>query len=52
MKIIIKEYLIALCIFIIMIDIIGFIMWSLSGQQPADSFFTGTITRSVINLIK
>lgn len=52
MKIIIKEYLIALCVFIIMIDMIGFIMWSLSGQQPADSFFAGTITGSIINLIK
>lgn len=52
MKIIIKEYLIALCIFVILIDLLGFIMWSLSGQQPADSFFLGSITRSIINLIK
>ena len=37
---------------IIMIDMIGFILWSVSGQQPADGFYIGAITKGIISLIR
>lgn len=33
---------------VLMIDISGFIGWAMSGQQPVDSFFIGTITTHLL----
>ena len=35
----------------LIIDFVGFTLWSLSGQIPVDNFFVGKITHSIINLI-
>lgn len=36
---------------IALIDMFGFVMWALSGQLPADSFFVGAITRNILQII-
>jgi hypothetical protein len=33
---------------LLIIDLIGFTLWALSGQTPQDSFFIGAITSLVI----
>lgn len=37
-----------LVMIILLVDAIGFVMWALSGQSPADGFFVGRITRSIV----
>lgn len=36
---------------ILMIDAAGLVLWVLSGQYPADSFFVGTITAYILRAI-
>lgn len=36
---------------VLMIDVIGFIVWGLSGQVPGDSFFFGTITQHILQAL-
>ena len=33
------------------LDFIGAIMWAMSGQIPPDSFFLGSITRFILQVI-
>tara|TARA_R100001530_G_C4224319_1_gene130843 strand:- start:294 stop:428 length:135 start_codon:yes stop_codon:yes gene_type:complete len=37
--------------FILLFDFAGFVLWSISGQVPADGFFIGAMTRNFISLI-
>lgn len=36
---------------ILIVDAIGFLVWALSGQQPVDNFYVGTITTHVLQSI-
>lgn len=36
---------------ILLVDFLGFVAWTLSGQLPADGFFIGRITTEVLKLI-
>lgn len=36
---------------ILIIDALGFVAWALSGQQPTDDFYIGTITTHVLQTI-
>ena len=44
------KYFILAIVFILAIDIIGFLLWYVSGQVPSDGFYIGTITAHIINL--
>ena len=35
---------------ILLVDFIGFISWIVSGQQPMDNFYIGSITSNILNL--
>lgn len=37
---------------IMMIDLLGFIAWSTSGQRPIDGFYAGAITTSIIRAVR
>lgn len=39
-------------ILVLIIDAIGFMAWSVSGQVPADNFHAGVITKTFINKIQ
>ena len=39
-------------VFVLVIDLLGFIAWKTSGQVAPDNFHAGVITESIINLIK
>ena len=32
------------------LDVLGFMLWVISGQVPVDSFYVGTITAHVLGL--
>lgn len=36
---------------VLVIDFIGFIAWSMSGQHPEDGFYAGAITTNVLKTI-
>lgn len=40
-----------IAIIIMALDIIGFMGWALSGQQPADGFYVGTITTHILRAV-
>lgn len=44
------EIIVAVVIAFLVIDLLGFVAWSLSGQMPADSFYIGSISDSVLHL--
>lgn len=46
------QIVLAITAFILLIDFLGFIAWSVSGQKPVDNFHAGIITETIINLIK
>lgn len=35
---------------ILLVDICGFFLWKISGQQPTDSFYLGAITNSAVSI--
>lgn len=35
----------------LMLDVLGFIMWGLSGQIPVDGFYLGAITKGLLTLV-
>lgn len=37
--------------FVLMIDFIFWLFWAMSGQQPTDSFYLGTISQHILQLI-
>jgi|ETNvirnome_2_130_1030620.scaffolds.fasta_scaffold13804_6 hypothetical protein len=37
--------------FILLFDFAGFVLWSISGQVPADNFYIGSITNHIIEII-
>jgi hypothetical protein len=36
---------------IMIIDVLGFMMWTLSNQSPVDGFYVGAITSNIIKMI-
>ena len=36
---------------VITVDVLGFMLWALSGQHPADAFYIGTITAHILRAI-
>lgn len=36
---------------ILIIDMLGFVVWIISGQLPVDSFYIGTITAHILQAI-
>jgi flagellar basal body-associated protein FliL len=40
--------MVVLVVFIILADITGYVLWELSGQTPADGFYVGAITNSIL----
>ena len=43
---------IGLVIAILLFDAIGYEAWTLSGQKPADGFYLGAITASVLGPVR
>ena len=43
------NFLLYVFIIIMIIDGVGFVMWSLSGQIPANEFYIGSITKNLIH---
>lgn len=37
--------------FVLILDILSFIAWNISGQVPQDGFYIGAITEFIISLI-
>lgn len=37
---------------ILLIDALGFTLWIMSGQYPADNFYVGTLTAHILRGIK
>lgn len=37
---------------LLVIDLIGFTAWALSGQRPADEFYIGALTANALMIIK
>lgn len=46
------QYAIPVLVGAVMIDVLGFLMWTLSGQTPVDGFYIGALTETVINLAR
>lgn len=46
----IKEIIGYVIVFVLVVDVLGFIAWSTSGQKPIDSFHAGIISESIIKL--
>lgn len=36
---------------VLVLDALGFVAWSVSGQQPADNFYIGAITTNILKAI-
>lgn len=36
---------------LLLLDVLGFIAWAMSGQFPADDFFIGSITTHILRAI-
>lgn len=36
---------------VLLIDVLGFCLWTMSGQLPVDNFYVGIITKTIISLI-
>jgi hypothetical protein len=36
---------------IIVIDVLGFMAWAMSGQAPVDGFYVGAITTNILRAI-
>lgn len=45
------RYIFYAIVFLLVIDVIGFMAWALSGQFPADNFYAGIITKNVLQLV-
>lgn len=45
-----KQDLATAVIVILLIDALCLLAWALSGQYPADGFYLGAITKSIISL--
>ncbi len=52
MKINIINILIWIGVAIITIDMVGAMMWAVTGQTPQDGFYIGAITNGVIHIFK
>jgi NADH:ubiquinone oxidoreductase subunit 3 (subunit A) len=37
--------------FVLFIDVLGFVAWATSGQKPVDSFHAGAITENIIRVV-
>lgn len=35
--------------FLLLVDVLGYVAWNLSGQVPVDSFYIGAITRMTLS---
>lgn len=47
----IKELIGYAIMFVLMVDILGFIAWATTGQKPEDNFHAGIISESIIKLV-
>lgn len=47
LKVLFKATVLTLTIFVVA-DVLGFLAWAMSGQQPADDVYVGTITTHVL----
>lgn len=45
------EVIYVLIIGYLALDVLGFLLWALSGQYPSDGFYLGTITAHVLGLV-
>lgn len=44
------KIILALVIGYMALDVLGFMLWAISGQVPVDSFYVGTITAHLLGL--
>ena len=42
------ETFLAVVLSILLVDVLGFVAWAISGQTPADAFFIGAVTSSIV----
>ena len=47
----INQYVAGTLLGILALDVLGFIMWAMSGQLPIDNFYIGTITAHTLRAI-
>lgn len=45
------DILLFVIILVVIVDVLGFLMWTLSGQTPVDGFFLGNITNLIFNIL-
>lgn len=39
---------ISIVVFVLLLDMFGFMLWAVSGQKPVDNFYAGAITTNII----
>lgn len=45
------KHIVTLILGYLALDVLGFMLWAISGQYPVDSFYVGTITTHLLALI-
>lgn len=43
--------IITIVVAVLMIDLVGFILWSASGQFPMNNIYIGVITKTILSLV-
>ncbi len=43
--------IITIIVVVMMVDLVGFMMWSMSGQFPTDNIYIGVITKTILSLV-
>lgn len=47
-----KSIAVSIIVFVMVVDLMGFVAWSISKDKPVDNFHAGIITESIINKVR